>query len=310
MKRIVLTACLVLFTLTSCGLAPDPRGTLPPARKSTPTPTRPTPTPTAEPVEPVFNLRYSDEPTKTKNSLNLDIYPTVGAELPVMIFVHGGNWSRGNKLPVDAKPAAFNAHGWVFVSVNYRLIAEVDLTQQVQDVARSIGWVKKNIAQYGGDPSRLFLMGHSAGAHLVSLIGTDETYLRGEGLSLSDIRGIVSLDTQAYDMFGLMSNLAPRGGQVYRDAFGADPDFWKKMSPQMHVEAGKNIPPFVVVYASEKEGRVSSSRQFYESLQKADVPAILLPAQKATHGDVNSNFGLPNDYVSGFVFDWLAELAR
>lgn len=310
MKRIGWTALALLFTLTSCGLARDPRATPRPAKRSTPTPALPAPPQTVEPAPPVLNVRYSDEETKVPNLLSLDIYPTSEKDQPVIIFVHGGGWTNGDKFPADAKPAAFNARGWVFASVNYRLLPEVDVIQQVKDVARSIAWAKQNIAQYGGDPARLFLMGHSAGAHLVSLIGVDETYLRGAGLSFGDIRGIVSLDTQTYNMAKLMSNLEPGRGGVYYNAFGDDPKHWKRMSPQTYVEAGKDIPPFAIIYTKSEGLGGRFSKQFYASLQKADVHSVLIPALEETHWEANENFGLPNDRVSDIVFRWLGELLK
>ncbi|PIV28694.1 MAG: hypothetical protein COS37_00375, partial [Anaerolineae bacterium CG03_land_8_20_14_0_80_58_20] len=243
MKRTILCALAILFMTTSCRFTRDLGPAPAPDASSTPAPTPPAARPATESTDPVLNLRYSDEPAARAEALSLDVYPATGADLPVVIFVHGGGWFRGDKSNVDAKPAGFNARGFVFVSVNYRLIPEVDVTRQMQDVARAVAWVKQNIRQYGGDLSRMFLMGHSAGGHLVSLLGTDESYLRAEGLSLADIRGVVSLDTQAYDIYKLMSNLPPAGGEVYREAFGDDPEFWKAMSPQRHVKADKNIPP-------------------------------------------------------------------
>ena len=310
MKRTILCALAILFMTTSCRFTRDLGPAPAPDASSTPAPTPPAARPATESTDPVLNLRYSDEPAARAEALSLDVYPATGADLPVVIFVHGGGWFRGDKSNVDAKPAGFNARGFVFVSVNYRLIPEVDVTRQMQDVARAVAWVKENIGQYGGDPSRMFLMGHSAGGHLVSLLGTDESYLRAEGLSLADIRGVVSLDTQAYDIYKLMSNLPPASGEVYRETFGDDPEFWKAMSPQRHAAADKNIPPFAVVYTGGKESRATLSKEFFASLQEAGIPSVLLPAPEKTHGKLNREFGLPNDRISKLVFDWLDELLR
>jgi len=310
MKRTILCALAILFMTTSCRFTRDLGPAPAPDASSTPAPTPPAARPATESTDPVLNLRYSDEPAARAEALSLDVYPATGADLPVVIFVHGGGWFRGDKSNVDAKPAGFNARGFVFVSVNYRLIPEVDVTRQMQDVARAVAWVKQNIRQYGGDLSRMFLMGHSAGGHLVSLLGTDESYLRAEGLSLADIRGVVSLDTQAYDIYKLMSNLPLASGEVYRETFGDDPEFWKAMSPQRHAAADKNIPPFAVVYTGGKESRATLSKEFFASLQEAGIPSVLLPAPEKTHGKLNREFGLPNDRISKLVFDWLDELLR
>jgi acetyl esterase/lipase len=295
-----MTACRLT---PDTGLAPEPKGT------STPAPITPTPRPPLESAAPVLDIRYSDEETTRAGSLNLDVYPATGTGLPVVIFVHGGGWFRGDKSSVDAKPAAFNTRGYVFVSVNYRLLPEAGVLQQMEDVARAVRWVKRHIGPYGGDPSRIVLMGHSAGAHLAALLATDESYLRAEGLSLADIQGVIALDTQTYDLVRLLKNIPEEaGGEVYWEAFGRDPQFWEQMSPLWHVEAGKAIPPFFVVYTGEKESRAIISTLFVDTLQEAGFSAVLVPATEKTHGSLNREFGLPNDRVSNLAFAWLEEL--
>ena len=97
----------------------------------------------------------------------LDIYtpenPSVDS-LPVMFWIHGGGWQVGDKSDVALKPKAFTERGFVFVSTNYRLLPEVKMEELIGDVAQSLGWVHKNIKDYGGDPTRIFVGGHSAGA--------------------------------------------------------------------------------------------------------------------------------------------------
>jgi acetyl esterase/lipase len=301
MNKQTIFLILTCALLTSCRFTRDssaPRGTTPEVVSTLP----------AGSGQPALNLPYSDAPAANPNSLSLDIYPTDQTNSPVLIFVHGGGWTRGDKSNVDTKPAAFNANGFVFVSVNYRLIPEVAVTQEAKDIAHAIAWVHQNIARYGGDPTRIFLMGHSAGAHLVSLIGTDETYLSAEGLALADIQGVISLDTQTYDLPSLMSKLSPLEGRAYHNAFGSDSEIWKSLSPQLHLAAGKNIPPFVVAYTGKQKLRTVFSTDFHTALTEVGVPALLLPATDKTHGQINKEFGEPGDTVTQAVFDWLKEI--
>ncbi len=226
-----------------------------------------------------------------------------------MIFVHGGGWFRGDKSGVDLKPAAFNSRGYIFISVNYRLIPEVKVIQQMQDVSHAIAWVKRNISEYGGDPKRIILLGHSAGAHIVALLGTDETYLLADGLVLKDIRGIISLDTQTYDLVKLLTNLNDEtGGEVYWETFGHDPEFWKQLSPAWHVSPDTDIPPFFIAYTGEKQSRAIISTHFFNTLKVAGVPATLLPVTDKTHGQLNRELGLLNDYVTTAIFTWLEQI--
>ncbi|RMF89600.1 MAG: alpha/beta hydrolase, partial [Planctomycetota bacterium] len=167
----------------------------------------------------------------------LDVYrPKNAHRAPVMIYVHGGGWRKGDKAAVHEKPAFFCGKGFVFVSVNYRLLPDVELETQVQDVADAVGWVASHAEEIGGDADRLFLMGHSAGCHLVSLIATDETYLKKAGVSLRQVRGVIALDTQAYDLPTLIRTT---GAATYRLVFGDDPERLKRFSPQYHVTEGR-----------------------------------------------------------------------
>jgi carboxylesterase type B len=117
----------------------------------------------------------------------LDVYAPEGAKnLPVVFWIHGGGWQAGNKSMVGVKPKAFMEAGFVFVSINYRLLPTVDMTALTSDVATALGWVLKNIATYGGDPARLLVMGHSAGGQLAALMCTDEKYV----LLIDDSQGV------------------------------------------------------------------------------------------------------------------------
>ena len=115
----------------------------------------------------------------------LDVYTPEnrpGKSLPVMFWIHGGGWQAGDKSDVALKPKALTERGFVFVSTNYRLLPEVKMDELIGDVARAVGWVHRNIARYGGDRTRIFVGGHSAGAQLAALICIDDRYLKKEGI--------------------------------------------------------------------------------------------------------------------------------
>ena len=103
----------------------------------------------------------------------LDVYTPEGPaknNLPVMFWIYGGGWQKGDKSDVALKPKVLTERGFVFVATNYRLLPEVTMEELTSDVAKSLGWVHKNISRYGGDPKRIFVGGHSAGAQLAALI--------------------------------------------------------------------------------------------------------------------------------------------
>jgi arylformamidase len=238
---------------------------------------------------------------------SLDVYaPAQGNNLPIMIWVHGGGWRYGDKRNVLVKPAAFNAQGFVFVSINYRLQPGVNYRDQAADVAHAVGWIHAHTAEFGGDPDRIFIMGHSAGAHLAALIACDGRYLKSAGLKLSDLQGVVLLDGAAYDIpRQLELARLPRMKQLYLDAFGADRDKQLDASPITHVAAGKGIPPFLILYvATRRDGRLQSE-SLAEKLTAAGTSVELLPAKDKTHATISGDLGQPNDPPSEAAFKFL-----
>ena len=162
----------------------------------------------------------------------LDVYAPDGAKnLPVVFWIHGGGWQAGNKSMVGVKPKAFMEAGFVFVSINYRLLPTVDMGALTSDVATALGWVHKNIATYGGDPDRLLVMGHSAGGQLAALMCTDEKYAKAEGFSLTMIKGCVPVDADTFDIPAIIEvaetrarvHHLPLPTNGHRQKFGNDP---------------------------------------------------------------------------------------
>src|SRR5260370_31508920 len=143
------------------------------------------------------DIHYADPAHERKV---LDVYsPHNAKNLPVVFWIHGGGWQTGDKTSVQMKPQAFMDKGFVFVSTNYRLLPSVDMATIVRDIATSIRWVHDHIGEHGGDPNRLFIMRHSAGAQLAALLCTDERYLKAAGLSFVIIRGCVPIHDATYD---------------------------------------------------------------------------------------------------------------
>jgi arylformamidase len=310
MRRIFILTLLTAILLTSCrfarGPAPVPASTAESTSES-PLPTA-SPAPQSVPSRPVYNVRYSDVPAANPDSVSLDIYPSGETNSPVMIYLHGGGWRGGTRSNVDSKPAAYNAHGFVFVSIDYRVIPEVTVTDEAGDAARAIRWMRDNITQYGGDPSRIFLMGHSAGAHLIALVGTNSQYLEAVGLSFADLRGVVAIDAQAYDVTALMEAIGRPAYGPYFDALGSDPAVWEQLSPITYVAPRKGIPPFFVAYSGAEAAHPEISRAFVAALEGAGIPTTMLPVTDKSHSQIIREFGRAGDVVSEAVFKWLEEI--
>jgi acetyl esterase/lipase len=138
-----------------------------------------------------FNLK-SDIQYGPGERQRLDVYSPKGTtRAPVLIFVHGGGWYRGSKDEYPFFGDAFVEKGFVTVIISYRVAPQAVFPAFVQDVASSVRWVKDNIANLGGDPDRIYLMGQSSGAHIASLVALDPRYLREVGLERNAIRAFV-----------------------------------------------------------------------------------------------------------------------
>lgn len=246
-------------------------------------------------------------------SRRLDVYsPDLdgAGPRPVVIYVHGGGWFKGDKSKVGGKPPWLTNLGFVFVSVNYRLLPEGRHPAYAEDLATAVAWVRRRIAHYGGDPEALFLMGHSAGAHLVSLVATDERFLAARGLALDAISGVIALDTNCYDIAARMRSLAPADRGLYLAAFGGRPTGWSDASPLTHVKAGKPIPPFLLLTAGESSSTHAQTAAFARALIAAGAGARTAAFPSETHGSLNRHLGRPDHpptaAIESFLLDLLA----
>ena len=246
----------------------------------------------------------------------LDLYaPADAKSLPVVFWIHGGGWQTGDKSNVERKPQAFTDKGFVFVSTNYRLLPSVDMGTIVRDIARSIGWVNRHIAEYGGDPKRLLIMGHSAGAQLAALICTDHRYLEAEGLSPSILRGCVPVDGDTYDVPAIIiteevrrrAHALPPAKLGHREKFGNDPEKHRDFSAVTHIAKHKGIPPFFVVYVGGHPYTGGQAQRLGSVLGEAGIPVTLVGASDTNHNKLNDDLGLPDDPITTALFEFVAQ---
>ncbi|HWA49317.1 MAG TPA: alpha/beta hydrolase [Dongiaceae bacterium] len=227
----------------------------------------------------------------------LDIYrPAItyvaAQPAPIILMVHGGGWENGDKAMsrvVDNKVARWIPRGFIFVSVNYPMIPESDPVEQADDIARALAEVQKSAPGWGGDPARIILMGHSAGAHLVSLLNADPA--RATKLGAKPWIGVVSLDSGALDVPSIMNR---RHNKLYDDAFGADPEFWKAASPMHQLKSGG--APWLGVCSDMIRNSCPENQEFATASKQHGVRAEIL-SQKLRHGPVNAELGLPGAYT-------------
>jgi acetyl esterase/lipase len=245
----------------------------------------------------------------------LDVYAPPGAKnLPVVFWIHGGGWQAGDKAGVQQKPQWFTEKGFVFVSTNYRLLPTVDMGTLIRDVAKAAGWTHKHIAEHGGDPNRLFVMGHSAGAQLAAILCTDERYLKAEGVPLTAVKGCVPVDGDTFDIPAIIevaetrwkAHGLPPAKFGHREKFGNDPAKHKDFSAVTHAAKGKGIPPFLIVYVSGHPDTTAQALRLAAALKAADVPVALYGGRETTHNKINTDLGLPDDPGTKALADFLA----
>jgi acetyl esterase/lipase len=265
-------------------------------------------TSTAKPSIKKTEFRYHETPGVEANLESLDLYlPSKAKNSPVLVYIHGGGWQRGDKKAVESKATFYGSQGWIVASVNYRLVPDGKHPNNVQDVANAIAWVHTHAAEHGGDPERIFVMGHSAGAHLAALVATGEKWLEKSGKSLSVVKGVVELDTQALDVVRMIHEA---NSPVYEQAFGSDEATLRDASPMEHVSKGKSIPAFLLVVAGGVRAKISQTNSFQEKLRAADVRCDFIQAPEHDHGSLNHAMGVVGDKTHEAVWKFLKELAN
>jgi acetyl esterase/lipase len=244
----------------------------------------------------------------------LDVYSPKGAKnLPVVFWIHGGGWQAGDKKDVQLKPQAFMDKGFVFVATNYRLLPTVEIAAIFRDIAKSIRWVHDHIAEHGGDPKRLFVMGHSAGAQLAALICIDDRYLKDEGLSLSIIKGCVPVDGDTYDVPAIIETAEarwkahglPKAKFGHREKFGNDPAKHKDYSAVTHVAKDKGIPPFLILYVSGHPDVTAQAQRLGNVLKENGLPVTLFGGRETTHTKINADLGKSDDPATKALFEFV-----
>lgn len=237
----------------------------------------------------------------------LDVYaPAQGKDLPVVFWIHGGGWKAGDKKNVGVKPQAFVDQGFVFVATNYRFAPQVTVKEMTGDIARALRWVQDHAREYGGDPKSIFVMGHSAGAHLAALVCTDERYLKAEGLPLSILKGCVPVDVSVYDITKRLKDGGAVAPDTFKAVFGESEEAYRELSPVTHVARGKDIPPFLILHVADRPETKAQSHWLSDKLKEAGVYARVVAAEGTTHGTINANLGKSGDRPTQEMWEFLS----
>ena len=241
--------------------------------------------------------------------LSLDVYmpratdDTVsGTKHPMVVYVHGGGWRRGDKGRVGKKAELFTGLGAVFVSVNYRLVPEGFHPVNAMDVASAVAYVQSHADEWGGDGDQLLLIGHSAGAHLAALVAAAPELLVDAGADPQAVRGCVVLDTQALDVERMMQS-GGTANPLYAAAFGDQPELWRDASPYWRLQPDSSVPPFLLVVAGNNPRKLDQARRFVERLRTVGSEGVVIEAPEHTHKTLNQQLGADGDGVTSAVVE-------
>ena len=204
-----------------------------------------------------------------KDRLDLYIPPGTGSR-PVIFSLHGGALSMGDRGEESFVGRRLAAAGYLTVVTSYRLSPQVSHPAHIQDAAAAFAWVKRNIRQHGGDPDRIIVIGHSAGAYLAMLLATDARYLAAHKLSPSDIKGLVPVS----GFFWVDKEGVAPDRPTY--VWGTDPKVWVESSPARYLRA--DLPPVLLIDTDGDED--------WRQKQNVDMAAAL---RAAGHQDVSTH---------------------
>jgi len=254
-------------------------------------------------------IAYGKDPAQ-----RLDFWPAVLPSDPAMrpapliLFVHGGGWQHGSKDNATGrwKPVHFPQAGYAFASIDYRLVPQARVEDQAADVALALRALIDRAPALGIDPRRVVLMGHSAGAHLVALVGTDERYLRGAGLSFADVAGVIPIDGAAYDVPAQIKEGPAIMQRTYAAAFGSAPARQRALSPTLQA-AAPNAPAFLLLHVQRPDGvrqaetLEAALKQAGTRVERRGFPGTGLQG----HAEINRSLGDPAYAATPVVDAWL-----
>jgi arylformamidase len=226
----------------------------------------------------------------------LDVYhPAKADNAPVIFMVHGGGWRRGDKAlwrVVKNKVNHWVGRGYLLVSTNYRMAPAADPVTQARDVAKALAFVQAHLSAWGGDPTRVVLMGHSSGAHLVALLTANPAI--STGAKASPWRATVSLDSAAMNVVNLMGR---QHLPLYDQVFKNDPAYWREASPTLQL-TGKPVAPMLAVCSSRRLDSCPQAKGFAARATQLGGRVEVLPVD-LTHPEINGYLGTPGAYTDG-----------
>jgi len=215
----------------------------------------------------------------------LDVWRPAGkaiAKRPVLIFWYGGGWAKGDRRAYAFAARAYARSGFVVVMPDYRKVPGIRFPAFLQDGAEAMKWTRDHIADYGGDPDRIAVAGHSAGAHIVAMLTLDTQWLKAEGVDPKIIKAAVGL-SGPYDFYPFTSNRAIEAMK------GADPAVTQPIN-----FARADAPPMLLITSTgDTEVRPKNAINLAAKLKALGAPVTLIQYPALTHEDVAKALSKP-----------------
>lgn len=178
-------------------------------------------------------------------------------ELPVLIFVHGGNWNSGNKNAYGFIGRNFAKKDVITVIPSYTLSPKSDVEQMTNEIATAVRWVQKNIKKYHGDPKNLFVTGHSAGGQLVANAVLNPKF----GIDENSVSGIILNDAAGIDMKDYLEKNPPTTADDYLATWSNDPEKWREASPIYFLD--RSSPPFLIYVGTKTYSSIKTANKHF-----------------------------------------------
>lgn len=240
-----------------------------------------------------------------KESLLLDVYSPQKVQDPkeVLVFIHGGNWIHGSKSIYKFFGRGFARKGIVTVVINYRKEKVTTYDTMAMRSAMAVKWVKEHIPHYKGDTNKIFITGHSAGAHLASLIAMDQHYFKQLGVK-NPIKGIILNDAFGMDMHIFLSQSVNTKDTLYYKVFTNKQENWKKASPATYIN--ESTQPFLILMGSKTYLSIKTGTAHFMKLLQPHQPDVKLIIVKGRrHAGMIFQFLGPHNAAYKEIIDFM-----
>ncbi len=246
----------------------------------------------------------------------MDIYLPIGENFPVVLYLHEGGLTSGDKADSPYATIAMNfaKKGIGFILINYRLGPTNKWPVMAEDAASAFSWIKKNVAILNANPRKLFIVGHSSGALIASLLSTDEKYLVKSGCSLSDIAGCVAMGTMlnpSYDTDSIPTDTLNKIWEKFRiretyESLFETPDAYRDADPSRHIT--KNAPPFLILVAEEEQVNppiLEQANRFATAMKNVGVQVQIEVLKNRKHSTAMKKMAELNDPTFLKIIDFI-----